>query len=104
VWEAVACVLRARGERYLVVNPLTTFRVRDARAYLALRRDWGEYRRLREERARLKVLVVDQFYGLFPECLRVWADLLQMPAPTVSTSSRSTCNGRWRGLMCSQPT
>ena len=32
VWEAVAYVLRARGERYVVVNPLaTTFRVREAR-------------------------------------------------------------------------
>ncbi len=30
-WEAVAYVLRARGERYVVVNPLTTFRVREAR-------------------------------------------------------------------------
>src|SRR5262250_52902 len=31
VWEAVAYVLRARGERYVVVNPLATFRVREAR-------------------------------------------------------------------------
>jgi ribonuclease D len=31
VWEAVAHVFRARGERYVVVNPLTTFRVREAR-------------------------------------------------------------------------
>ena len=30
VWEAVAYVLRARGERYVVVNPLATFRVREA--------------------------------------------------------------------------
>ena len=84
VWEAVAHLLRARGERYVVVNPLTTFRVPEARQhsvektdltdagqiaelsrtglvtrtqlearpYLALRRAWGEYRRLREERAR----------------------------------------------------
>jgi hypothetical protein len=29
--EAVAYVLRARGERYVVVNPLATFRVREAR-------------------------------------------------------------------------
>src|SRR6266851_1632641 len=89
VWEAVAYILRARGERYVVINPLTTFRVREARQlsrektdltdaeqiaelcrsglvtrtqlearpYLALRRAWGEYRRFREERARLKVLV-----------------------------------------------
>ena len=26
VWEAVAYILRARGERYVVINPLTTFR------------------------------------------------------------------------------
>src|SRR5262245_1492627 len=31
VWEAVAYVLRARGEQYVVVNPLATFRVREAR-------------------------------------------------------------------------
>src|SRR5260370_23025312 len=31
VWEAVAYILRARGERYVVINPLTTFRVREAR-------------------------------------------------------------------------
>ena len=115
VWEAVAYVLRARGERYVVVNPLATFRVREARQlsrektdltdaeqiaelcrtglvtrtqlearpYLALRRAWGEYRRLREERARRKVLVAHQLYGLFPECLRVWADLLQPGALAV---------------------
>ncbi len=52
----------------------------EARPYLALRRAWGEYRRLREERARLKVLVSHQLFGLFPEFLRVWADLLQ-PGP-----------------------
>jgi transposase len=115
VWEAVAYVLRARGERYVVINPLTTFRVREARQlsrektdltdaeqiaelcrtglvtrtqlearpYLALRRAWGEYRRLREERARLKVLVAHQLYGLVPEFLRVWADLLQPGALAV---------------------
>jgi Transposase len=115
LWEAVAYVLRARGERYVVVNPLATFRVREARQlsrektdltdaeqiaelcriglvtrtqleprpYLALRRAWGEYVRLREERARLKVLVAHQLYGLFPEFLRVWADLLQPGALAV---------------------
>jgi transposase len=31
VWEAVAYVLRARGERHVVVNPLATFRVREVR-------------------------------------------------------------------------
>jgi len=51
--------------------------------YLALRRAWGEYVRLREERARLKVLVAHQLYGLFPEFLRVWADLLQPGALAV---------------------
>src|SRR5262245_15579056 len=115
MWEAVAYVLRGRGERYVVVNPLATFRVREARQlsrektdrtdaeqiaelcrtglvtrtqletrpYLALRRAWGEYRRLREERARLKVLIAHQLYGLFPEFLRVWADLLQPGALAV---------------------
>src|SRR5258708_6803691 len=115
VWEAVAYILRARGERYVVINPLTTFRVREARQlsrektdltdaeqiaelcrsglvtrtqlearpYLALRRAWGEYRRLREERARLQALVAHQLYGLFPEFLRVWADLLQPGALAV---------------------
>jgi transposase len=115
LWEAVAYVLRSRGERYVVVNPLATFRVREARQlsrektdltdaeqiaelgrtglvtrtqlearpYLALRRAWGEYARLREERARLKVLVAHQLYGLFPEFLRVWADLLQPGALAV---------------------
>src|SRR5215468_1266753 len=112
LWEAIAYVLRARGERYVVVNPLATFRVREARQlsrektdaeqiaelcrtglvtrtqlearpYLALRRAWGEYARLREERARLKVLVAHQLYGLFPGFLRVWADLLQPGALAV---------------------
>lgn len=115
VWEAVAHLLRARGERYVVVNPLTTFGVREARQlsrekteltdaeqiaelgrtglvtrtqleprpYLALRRAWGQYHRLREERARLKVLVAHQLYRLFPEFLRVWADLLQPGALAV---------------------
>jgi len=115
LWEAVAYVLRVRGERYVVVNPLATFRVREARQlsrektdltdaeqiaelcrtglvtrtqletrpYLALRRAWGEYVRLREERARLKVLVAHQLYGLFPEFLHVWADLLQPGALAV---------------------
>src|SRR5262249_35284169 len=44
---------------------------------------WGEYRRLRDERARLKVLVAHQLYGLFPEFLGVWADLLQPGALAV---------------------
>jgi hypothetical protein len=115
VWEAVAYVLRARGERYVVVNPLATYRVREARQlsrektdrtdaeqiaelgrtglvtqtqlearpYLTLRRAWGEYRRLRDERARLKVLVAHQLYGLFPEFVGVWADLLQPGALAV---------------------
>src|SRR5262249_1359662 len=55
----------------------------ETRPYLALRRAWGEYVRLREERARLKVLVAHQLYGLLPEFLRVWADLLQPGALAV---------------------
>jgi len=115
VWEALAYRLRAVSERYVIVNPLATYRVREARQlsrektdrtdaeqiadlcrtgmvtrtqleagpYLALRRAWGEYRRLRDERARLKVLVAHQLYGLFPEFLGVWADLPQPGALAV---------------------
>jgi transposase len=115
VWEALAYWLRVAGERYVIVNPLATFRVREARLlsrektdrtdaeqiaelcrtgmvtrtqleagpYLAMRRAWGEYHRLRDERSRLKVLIAQQLYGLFPEFLRVWADLLQPGALAV---------------------
>src|SRR5262249_47956724 len=31
VWEALAYGLRTRGQQYVVVNPFTTFRVREAR-------------------------------------------------------------------------
>jgi transposase len=41
--------------------------------YLALRRGWGEYVRLRFEAARLKSLLRQQLYGLFPELLSVWS-------------------------------
>lgn len=106
-WEAVASKLTRGGERYAIVNPLATFRVREARqlnrhktdltdaeqiadllrtglvtrtqleppTYLALRRAWGEYARLRAERARLKTLLTHQLYGLFPEFVKVWADV-----------------------------
>src|SRR5262249_9539738 len=43
--------------------------------YVTLRRAWGEYVRLREERARLKTLVKNQLYGAFPELVTVWADI-----------------------------
>jgi transposase len=107
LWEAVASKLTQGGERYAIVNPLATFRVREARqlnrhktdltdaeqiadllrtglvtrtqleppAYLALRRAWSEYARLRAERARLKTLLTHQLYGLFPEFVKVWADV-----------------------------
>lgn len=108
MWEAVAAFLAARGERYVVVNPLATFRVREARQlnrhktdltdaeqiadlvrtgvhtltqlepdpYMTLRRAWGEYTRLRRERARLKTLLSHQLYGLFPELVGEWRDVL----------------------------
>jgi transposase len=90
----------------VIVNPLATFRVREARQmgrdkrdvtdaeqvadllrtgmvtqgrlheqrYVALRRAWGEYARLRDERARLKTLVKHQLFGAFPELISVWKD------------------------------
>lgn len=105
VWEAVAHFLHERGQRYVLVNPLATFRVREARQmsrektditdadqiaelvrsglvtrtqldapkYHELRFAWGEYERLRGERARLKTLLRHQLYGLFPELLKVWS-------------------------------
>jgi transposase len=108
VWEALAHYLEVRGEEYVIVNPLATFRLREAREmnrhktdlsdaeqiaelvrndlvtetkleagpYLELRRAWGEYARLREERARLKTLLSHQLYGVFPELRSVWTDLL----------------------------
>ena len=83
VWEAVGAFFEQRALRYHVVNPLATFRVREARQmgrdkrdltdaeqiaqllrtgvvtkcqllparYMQLRRTWGEYQRLRCERA-----------------------------------------------------
>lgn len=41
--------------------------------YLALRRSWGEYTRVRFEAARLKILLRQQLFGLFPELLEVWS-------------------------------
>lgn len=105
VWEALAAILEQRGERYVVVNPLAVFRLREARRmdrtktdltdaeqiaelartgmvtstrplhgpYLALRRAWGEYTRVRFEAARLKSLLRQQLFGLFPELLAVWS-------------------------------
>ena len=104
VWEAVGAFLEQRALRYHVVNPLATFRVREARQmgrdkrdltdaeqiaqllrtgvvtqcqllpakYMQLRRTWGEYHRLRRERARLKTLLVHQLYGVFPEIVGEW--------------------------------
>ncbi len=108
LWEALAHWLAAAGERYVLVNPLATFRVREARSmdrhktdltdaeqvaelartglvtrtqleappYVELRRAWGEYARLRDERARLKTTLSHQLYGLFPEFLGNWDDVL----------------------------
>jgi transposase len=106
-WEAVAHFLENRSFRYVIVNPLVTHRVREARQmgrdkrdvtdaeqiadllrtglvtqsrlhshrYVALRRAWSEYVRLREERARLKGLVKHQLYGMFPELVKVWKNI-----------------------------
>ena len=104
VWEAVAAFLEEQHLEYRVVNPLATFRTREARQmsrdkrdltdaeqiahllrtgvvtrcqllpakYMQLRRSWGEYHRLRGERARLKTLLVHQLYGVFPEIVGEW--------------------------------
>lgn len=106
-WEGLAHFLDSRSLAYVIVNPLATFRVREARQmgrdkrdvtdaeqvadllrtgmvtqgrlheqrYVALRRAWGEYVRLRDERARLKTLVKHQLYGSFPELVTVWKDV-----------------------------
>jgi len=106
-WEALAFILQEQGERYVLVNPLATFRVREARQmdrhktdvtdaeqiaelvrsgivtrtqlesqpYVELRRTWGEYARLRDERARLKTHLTQQLYGLFPEFIGNWKDV-----------------------------
>ena len=104
MWEAVGAFFEQHALRYHVVNPLATFRVREARQmgrdkrdltdaeqiaqllrtgvvtqcqllpanYMQLRRAWGEYHRLRRERARLKTLLVHQLYGVFPELVGEW--------------------------------
>jgi transposase len=43
--------------------------------YLSLRRAWGEHVRLRFEAARLKTLLRQQLFGLFPELLSVWSEV-----------------------------
>jgi transposase len=115
VWESLASYLEDHGQQYVIVNPLATFRVREARQmnrhktdhsdaeqvadllrtglvtrtllergpFLDLRRAWGEFERLRWERARLKTLLSHQLYGLFPEFLSVWSDVLQPGAMAV---------------------
>jgi transposase len=47
----------------------------EPRPYFELRRLWGEFSRLRGERARLKTLVKHQLYGLFPELVSNWKDI-----------------------------
>lgn len=104
LWEAVAAFLEQHHLEYRVVNPLATFRTREARQmgrdkrdltdaeqiahllrtgvvtecqllpakYMQLRRTWGEYHRLRSERARLKTLLSHQLHGVFPEIVGEW--------------------------------
>jgi transposase len=43
--------------------------------YMQLRRAWGEYYRLRHERARLKTLLAHQLYGVFPEIVGEWKEV-----------------------------
>jgi transposase len=108
VWEAVAHFLEEAGLEYRIVNPLATYRVREARqldrdkrdvtdaeqiaelvrtgivtetqldppAYVELRRLWREFDRVRRERARFKTLIKHQLFGLFPELVSVWKDVL----------------------------
>jgi hypothetical protein len=47
----------------------------DPRPYLEVRRLWGEFARLRKERARLKTVFQHQLYGLFPELVSNWKDI-----------------------------
>jgi transposase len=89
VWEAVAYILRARGERYVVINPLTTFRVREARQLSREKTDLTDAEQIAElcrsglvTRTQLEARPY-QLYGLFPEFLRVCADLLQPGALAV---------------------
>jgi transposase len=104
VWEAVAAFLEEQHLEYQIVNPLATFRTREARQmsrdkrdltdaeqiahllrtgivtqcqllpdnYMQLRRAWGEYHRIRKERARLQTLLTHQLYGAFPEIVGEW--------------------------------
>lgn len=115
VWPCVAHFLAEKRERYRLINPLATHRVREARqmgrdksdvtdaeqiadllrtgittdtqlmppAYVELRRAFGEYDRLRFERARLKTLLTHQLYGLFPEFVGNWSKTLSPGALAV---------------------
>jgi hypothetical protein len=73
VWEAVAYVLRARGERYVVVNPLATYRVREARRLSREKTDRPDAQPIAELGRPGLVMrtLVHQLYGLFPEFLGV---------------------------------
>ena len=51
--------------------------------YMQLRRAWGEYYRLRRERARLKTLLVHQLYGVFPELVGEWHTVTAPGCPAV---------------------
>ena len=59
MWEAVAYVLRARGERYVVVNPLTTFRVREARQLSREKTDLTDAEQIAELSAELSRFPVE---------------------------------------------
>ncbi|MFC1660993.1 IS110 family transposase [Gemmatimonadota bacterium] len=55
----------------------------DPPAYVELRRLWREFDRIRRERARFKTLIKHQLFGLFPELVGVWKDILGPGAMSV---------------------
>ena len=74
VWEAVAYVLRARGERYVVVNPLATYRVREARRLSREKTDRPDAEPI-AELGRPGLVTRTQLEGhLYPALRRAWGE------------------------------
>ena len=74
VWEAVAYVLRARGERYVVVNPLATDRVREARLLSREKTDRPDAEPI-AELGRPGLVTRTQLEGhLYPALRRAWGE------------------------------
>ena len=61
--------------------------------YMQLRRAWGEYHRLRRERARLKTLLVHQLYGVFPELVGEWHTVTASYSSNACRSAK-TCSSQ----------